>query len=274
MSEDDRDDPFADLDTGEDREGDPFEQLTDDEESSTESTDETAPDLDDVFGGSESTPNEDVADVFEEPGEGDDTGFEQAGADGTADAGSGGGDGADRSRPESTSDTTADTSGPAVDDPFEDPAQFDRDASADASTSERAGTQPGTGPTEQPPTGDSDPDDPFAGMEDREGDPFEGGESAFERVDVGSVDADSVWEEITADEDDGPAGASVAEVPDVGYAEVSKHRYCEQCEFFSGPPEVACSHEEARILEFVDMETVRLADCPVVAEQRALENEE
>lgn len=273
MSDDDRDDPFADLDAGDDREGDPFEQLGDDEGAQAdESADETAPDLDDVFDGREPAPNDDVADVFEDTG-GDDTDnvFEQAGTDRTTDTGT------DRPGEDGTDGTGngADTSTAIDDNPFDDPEQFDRDVSADASTTaESPAAQSGSEAADRPATDESDPDDPFAGMDERDGDPFEGGESAFERVDVGSVDADSVWAEITAEEEDEAAGGSVAEVPDVGYAEVSKHRYCEQCEYFSGPPEVNCSHEEARILEFVDMETVRLADCPIVAEQRALENEE
>ncbi|MFC7077261.1 ICP22 family protein [Haloarcula halophila] len=230
MSDDDPEDPFADLDT-DDREGDPFERLTGDDE---ESTDDTAPEVTDVFEDTPPAPNDDGDDHFEQgwsdEADGDDV-FERTGTGEATD------DGATRSHSDPQG---AQPTGPTVDD----------------------GPAPGSA------------DDPFDGMDDREGDPFEGGESAFERVDVGSIDADSVWEEITAEDDDGPAGESVTEVPDVGYAEVSKHRYCEQCEFFSGPPEVNCSHDEARILEFVDMETVRLADCPIVAEQRALENEE
>ncbi|WP_324758860.1 hypothetical protein [Haloarcula montana] len=230
MSDDDPEDPFADLDT-DDREGDPFERLTGDDE---ESTDDTVPEVTDVFEDTPPASNDDGADRFEQAWSDEEDGdnvFERAGTDEATD------DGATQSHSEPQG---AQPTGPAADD----------------------GPAPGSA------------DDPFAGMDDREGDPFEGGESAFERVDVGSIDADSVWEEITAEDDDGPAGESVTEVPDVGYAEVSKHRYCEQCEFFSGPPAVNCSHDEAQILEFIDMETVRLADCPIVAEQRALENEE
>ncbi|MBX0295051.1 hypothetical protein [Haloarcula nitratireducens] len=110
--------------------------------------------------------------------------------------------------------------------------------------------------------------DPFSGMAARGGDPFGAGEGVFEAVDVGSVDADEVWASL-AEDGDGRETAGVTR-----YADVSKHRYCERCEHFSGPPEVGCTREDTEIVEFLDMETVRLLDCPVVAEQRRLGNEE
>jgi hypothetical protein len=110
-------------------------------------------------------------------------------------------------------------------------------------------------------------DDPF-GEPDPRGDPFESGENVFERQEVGEVDPDAVWERLSELE-----GGSVTERGESTYAEVSKHSYCEGCEYFSAPPEVACTHEEAEIVEFLDMDTVRLLNCPVVAERRQLERE-
>ncbi|GGK61622.1 hypothetical protein [Haloarcula sebkhae] len=112
-----------------------------------------------------------------------------------------------------------------------------------------------------------DPDDPFSGMDDRGEDPFGSGESAFERVDVDHIDADKVWAEIAEDDERETA-------PESRYAEVSKHRYCEQCEHFSAPPNAHCTNEGTEIMEFLDMETVRLLDCPVVAEQHEIEDEQ
>jgi len=110
-------------------------------------------------------------------------------------------------------------------------------------------------------------DDLFSEMDGREGDPFGEGEGVFESVDVASVDADEVWESLDGDES--------ADIGDgTRYVEVSKHRFCEQCEHFASPPAARCTHEEAEIIEYLDMETVRLLDCPVVAEQRRLETEE
>jgi hypothetical protein len=156
---------------------------------------------------------------------------------------------------------------------FERPGETDADedadqaAEADATATDDPFTDldPGDGTSAEQPAPDAD--DPFSDMADREGDPFDA-ESVFERVDVDTIDADSVWAEITGDTDlsDAPAESR--------YADVSKHRYCEQCEHFSSPPDVRCTNEGTEILEFTDMEQVRLLDCPVVAEQRELADEE
>lgn len=116
-----------------------------------------------------------------------------------------------------------------------------------------------------------DSDDPFADVETPAESPFGESGSVFERVESGRANPDDVWEAITAKDDrDEPAS-----VPDDGrYSEVSKHTYCEQCEYFSSPPDVTCTHETAEIIEFLDMETVRLLNCPVVAEREALERGE
>lgn len=114
---------------------------------------------------------------------------------------------------------------------------------------------------------DADPDDPFAGFEEAQDDPFGDTGGAFERVDVDHIDADKVWAEITSDGED-------ADTSEGRYAEVSKHRYCEQCEHFSEPPNARCTNQGTDLVEFLDMETVRLRDCPVVAEQHELESEQ
>jgi len=103
-------------------------------------------------------------------------------------------------------------------------------------------------------------DDPFAGPDPR-GDPFEE-EGVFERQEVGEIDPDEVWEALAATEQRSDEGRR--------YADVSKHTYCENCEWFSEPPEVSCTHEGTEIVEFPDMETVRLLNCPVVEERRAI----
>lgn len=113
--------------------------------------------------------------------------------------------------------------------------------------------------------------DPEPGPDEKpsEDDPFSTASPDFEEVDLGSADEDDIWEALSA----ARAAGSVADVREHTYAEVSKHTYCERCEHFTGPPETSCTHEGTRIVEFVDMETVRVLDCPVVAERRRLERE-
>jgi len=107
----------------------------------------------------------------------------------------------------------------------------------------------------------------FGGTGDREGDPFGSVDSAFAEMDVEQIDPEIVWQELTSAQSQG----SVGDVQDRTYADVSKHSYCEQCEYFSEPPAVHCSHEGTEIVEFLDMETVRVVDCPVVTEREKLE---
>lgn len=202
-----------------------------------------------------------------------------------------------------TDDDSADDS----EDPFErlgdverDGDPFERLGDPDADAVETAETETGEGPVEDDATvgdettldpGTTDPysgpdrtangdvdrstttstgghaDDPFADVETPAEDPFGAGQGAFERVDVGEIDVDDIWDAITGDGDD-----DEVEIPeDTRYAEVSKHSFCEQCEYFSEPPDVHCTNEAAEIIEFTDMETVRLLDCPIVAERKKLE---
>lgn len=110
-------------------------------------------------------------------------------------------------------------------------------------------------------------------------DAFEEMEGEFEEMSADGTDGDEVWADVTDETDESSTGIvqesadsaeiTAADAPDV--AEVSKHDYCERCEFFSGPPEIHCTNEGTEILEFTDMNTVRVANCPIVAERRGLE---
>jgi hypothetical protein len=102
-----------------------------------------------------------------------------------------------------------------------------------------------------------DEDDPFASMET----PDE--ESGGDRL----SEADEVWERLSQSD-----GEEIS-FEEKEYFEVSKHKFCEQCEHFSPPPEVNCTNQGTEIVEFLDMETVRLVNCPVVAEYRQLGDE-
>jgi hypothetical protein len=152
-------------------------------------------------------------------------------------------------------------------DPFESLAG-DGDESPDSGSGpQEAG---GANTTEEAAPGFQEVSEPSVGPSEEQApdeDPFSEATPDFAEVDLGDVDEDSIWEAIS----DAQARGSVAEVHDRTYAEVSKHSYCEGCEYFTGPPESNCNHDGTEILEFVDMETVRVVDCPIVAERRQLE---
>jgi hypothetical protein len=119
---------------------------------------------------------------------------------------------------------------------------------------------------EEDPVIESGVEDPFdrLGVDRREADPFE---RLGERAETVEADRDAeLWEALSRSE----AGPETERQGQRRFAEVSKHSYCERCEYFSNPPDVACSHEGTDIIEFVDSETVRVADCPIVAEREEL----
>ena len=250
MSEDD---PFDDLDdAAADREGDPFDHL----EGPPEDADEPSDGVDEAFRGADETPptgpetGYDAHDVT--PGghrdELDEAGRERD--DGGRAAGDAAGDPAADERARGPDDQAADewAAGPG-------------DSVGETAGEYRAGPGVHGQGAEPAPGPDSDPagevDDPFG----------EGG--PFEEVDVGDLDPDQVWAELS----DAQERGSVSDVQGRAYAEVSKHSYCEQCEFFSAPPDVSCAHEGTEILEFPDMDTVRVVDCPIVAERQDLQEE-
>lgn len=168
-----------------------------------------------------------------------------------------------------------DTVGEREGDPFESIAATDEE-SADESTDDRPAAATGADPHPAPdPPGaegaefepDDVPGDPTLGdVDERIGDPFDSMDGVFEEMDVASLDADAVWQGLESAQTRG----SVKDVERT-YADVNKHTFCEGCEHFSKPPAVSCAHEGTEIIEFLDMETVRVVDCPVVAERHEIE---
>lgn len=102
------------------------------------------------------------------------------------------------------------------------------------------------------------------------GDTEEGLGEAFERMDVGGVADEDVWESIDEDATDEPFDPGAAEPWDTGSGEtehvVDKRTYCQQCPHFSAPPEVACTHEGTTIVEMVGFDEFRVRNCPMVSE--------
>ncbi len=280
----DEDDPFDKLsDRIADREGDPFEQLddiTDQGQTDDVGTDEERTDVRDeqegpLPGGGEESPGTKQSETVTDSGsderrpavEGADTGDDTPSDDESVD-----GRGQQGNDVEGT-----DEEGIAEGETSEEPdADGDR---RETGTGFTALSGPDTGPFGDGPRKTGRPEDkqtvfevgqregenPFVDIE-REGDPFASMDDAFEEVDVGDLDPDSVWEELSSAEIE-----AVAEKDGRTYAEVSKHSYCEQCEYFSDPPDIGCAHEGTQIVEFLDVETVRLVDCPVVAERKRLQ---
>jgi hypothetical protein len=110
----------------------------------------------------------------------------------------------------------------------------------------------------------ADPDDPFAELE-----PDDGGEATddeleelFDPVETTDLDGEAVWDAVLASEDDHTDGTEPIEAG--ADAVVPKDQYCKRCEFFSEPPDVACTRPGTEIEELVGIDEFRVTNCPVV----------
>lgn len=122
-------------------------------------------------------------------------------------------------------------------------------------------------------------DDPFESLPEADGeDPFEWLDSGadlgertpaeatalFEAVDVGVDLTETPWEHLVSAD----FAADGIDPTTVGEVVVPKRRYCQKCEYFADPPEVACTHPDGEVLEVTDVTHFRVRNCPVVAYRR------
>ena len=91
----------------------------------------------------------------------------------------------------------------------------------------------------------------------------------FDREDVAAIDRDRLWERLE-DDDDESAAPPRSEEREI--REIETDGYCHRCEHFASPPTVACTREGTDILDVPALDRFRVADCPVVLEDEALEN--
>ncbi|QLK26458.1 hypothetical protein HYG81_02235 [Natrinema zhouii] len=118
----------------------------------------------------------------------------------------------------------------------------------------------------------------------------------FDRHDAADIDGDRLWKRLEADRTDesesvdrsldaaessetnGPSDSPESAEPGSEFRpvnreirEVEKRSYCQGCEHFADPPAVACTRDGTEILAVTSTETFRVADCPFVLEDEALE---
>ena len=124
-------------------------------------------------------------------------------------------------------------------------------------------------------------------------------DDVFDEMDVSQVDGEALWDELagfgmtaetdSADLEEPAADAAVrseqtdepptagepmgqadhdtaAAEPTAAETVVDKRKYCQQCPYFSKPPEVACRHEGTSIVEVLVDGRFRLRGCPVVTD--------
>ena len=114
-------------------------------------------------------------------------------------------------------------------------------------------------------------DDPFAELEADDAEPGTDPDDPFERMEVDEVDIDGVWDALDAASEAAAAEPESAEPAEPESAEptehvVNKRTYCQRCPHFAAPPDTACTHEEATIVEALGFDEFRVRDCPMVTE--------
>lgn len=117
---------------------------------------------------------------------------------------------------------------------------------------------------------DGDAEDWFGDLLEDDGepqdDPFA---DAFEEVEMDEVDSDALWADLQRDDfSETVEDAQTHAERDVRVIE--KRSYCQRCQYFADPPDTACTHEGTDILEVVDTEQFRVADCPIVRGEEEL----
>lgn len=94
-------------------------------------------------------------------------------------------------------------------------------------------------------------------------------ERAFDRVDVESVDAGDVWSTLEDDHIEATVESPRTDAEREVFV-IPKRDYCQRCQYFSDPPDVACTYEGSEIVALEDVEHFRVADCPVVRGEEEL----
>ncbi|MFO7833664.1 MAG: hypothetical protein R6V31_06320 [Halohasta sp.] len=115
-------------------------------------------------------------------------------------------------------------------------------------------------------------------------------DEVFDEMEVSAVDGEALWDELASGGTAADAGATAeptaaepsVEQPETGSIGggqpagspgvgeegtlVDKRQYCQQCPYFTEPPEVGCTHPGTTIVEVVEDGRFRVRDCPVVTE--------
>jgi hypothetical protein len=98
----------------------------------------------------------------------------------------------------------------------------------------------------------------------------------FEETGVPEVDSQSVWESLDEGADDEGAPGDLGLHGEAERVErddrtaartdylVAKRDYCQRCEYFTDPPDVACTYDGSAIVEVTDGDHFRVRGCPKV----------
>ncbi|MDZ7746196.1 MAG: hypothetical protein U5K28_06665 [Halobacteriales archaeon] len=97
-------------------------------------------------------------------------------------------------------------------------------------------------------------------------------EDIFAQMETESVfDDEDVFDFLDEEEVAVETEADLLELQEVEAADegaiIPKSQYCEKCEYFSAPPEMACENPGTEIHELTDLDHVRVTSCPIVTKR-------
>lgn len=96
-------------------------------------------------------------------------------------------------------------------------------------------------------------------------------EDVFEQMDAPEIDAEQLWERLAEGGDETVAFSRRVEDDVDRDVRVIPKRTCQRCPYFTDPPEVGCTHDGTDILELVDVDHHKVADCPMVMDEEIIE---
>ncbi|TKR26276.1 hypothetical protein [Natronomonas salsuginis] len=112
-----------------------------------------------------------------------------------------------------------------------------------------------------------DGSDPFAELDDIDAAGIET-DDPFEEMEIDPVDKADVWAAIDEAGDGSDELTTALNGATEAETVVPKERYCATCEYFSKPPETACTNPGTEIVELVGVDSFRVRNCPVVERHR------
>ncbi len=96
-------------------------------------------------------------------------------------------------------------------------------------------------------------------------------DETFVEMDVGEVDAGDIWDDLLGED----SGELVVTAPRVTHEDrdvrIIPKATCHGCPHVADPPTLHCTHDGTDILSMADMDHLRVADCPMVADEDDLD---
>ena len=88
-------------------------------------------------------------------------------------------------------------------------------------------------------------------------------EKLFAESSIDDVDSDSVWDDLEA-----RVSKPIDAQPDASDISIVPTRsFCQDCPHLADPPDVRCTYDGTEIVDFPDMDHVRVKNCPIVEER-------